>query len=212
MRHSAPTSFLATGVAVALAVALVGAQAPAGAAAGGAPAAPQGGRGGGGRLGGGGFAAPTKAPSELRAIPAETTASKVKDPNWKAPRLSWGHPDLEGIWTSDDMRGIPTSRLPAQGTRESLTPEEFARRAGGDEASRDAFQTALSARSGRPAPRFCPTSVVAALAMPAMPRAAPTMMPAETTERTKVRAMLLIISEFSCVSWLFSFCAAAFRR
>jgi len=137
MRHSAPASFLATGVAVALAVALVGAQAPAGAAAGGAPAAPQGGRGGGGRLGGGGFAAPTKAPSELRAIPAETTAAKAKDPNWKAPRLSWGHPDLEGIWTSDDMRGIPTSRLPAQGTRESLTPEEFARRAGGDEASRD---------------------------------------------------------------------------
>jgi hypothetical protein len=38
------------------------------------------------------------------------------------------------------------------------------------------------------------------------------MMPAETTDRTKVRAMLLIISEFSCVSWLFSFRAAAFRR
>jgi hypothetical protein len=37
-------------------------------------------------------------------------------------------------------------------------------------------------------------------------------MPAETTERAKVRAMLLIISEFSCVSWLFSFCTGAFRR
>jgi hypothetical protein len=48
-------------------------------------------------------------PSALRAIPAETTAAKVKDPNWKA----------------------------AQADRESLTPEEFARRAGGDEASRD---------------------------------------------------------------------------
>ena len=76
-------------------------------------------------------------PSALRAIPAETTAAKVKDPNWKAPRTAWGHPDLEGTWSSDDMRGIPTSRPPAQGTRESLTPEEFARRAGGDEASRD---------------------------------------------------------------------------
>jgi hypothetical protein len=32
--------------------------------------------------------------------------------------------------------------------------------------------------------------------MPAMPMAAPPMMPAETTERAKVRAML-IISEFS---------------
>jgi hypothetical protein len=80
---------------------------------------------------------PTRTPSVLRAIPAETTAAKVKDPNWKAPRTAWGHPDLEGTWSSDDMRGIPTSRPPAQGTRESLTPEEFARRAGGDEASRD---------------------------------------------------------------------------
>ena len=80
---------------------------------------------------------PTKTPSALRAVPAETTAAKVKDPNWKAPRTAWGHPDLEGTWSSDDMRGIPTSRQPAMGERESLTPEEFARRAGGDEASRD---------------------------------------------------------------------------
>jgi hypothetical protein len=78
-----------------------------------------------------------KAPSALRSVPAETTAAKAKDPNWKAPRTPWGHPDLEGVWTSDDMRGIPTSRPAAQGDRESLTPEEFARRAGGDEASRD---------------------------------------------------------------------------
>jgi hypothetical protein len=80
---------------------------------------------------------PTKTPSALRAIPAETTAAKAKDPNWKAPRTSWGQPDLTGIWTSDDMRGIPTTRPASQGGRESLTPEEFARRAGGDEASRD---------------------------------------------------------------------------
>jgi hypothetical protein len=82
-------------------------------------------------------AGPFMTPSALRASPAETTAAKAKDPNWKAPRTPWGHPDLEGTWTSDDMRGIPTSRPAAQGERESLTPEEFARRAGGDEASRD---------------------------------------------------------------------------
>jgi hypothetical protein len=82
-------------------------------------------------------AGPTMKPSALRAIPAETTAAKAKDPSWKTPRTSWGHPDLQGTWTSDDMRGIPTSRPAAQGDRETLTPEEFARRAGGDEASRD---------------------------------------------------------------------------
>ena len=78
----------------------------------------------------------TKA-SALRAIPAETTAAKVKDPSWTVPRTAWGHPDIEGTWSSDDMRGIPTGRPPAQASRESLTPEEFTRRAGGDEASRD---------------------------------------------------------------------------
>jgi len=82
-------------------------------------------------------AGPSIKPTALRAIPAETTAAKAKDPSWKTPRTLWGHPDLEGTWTSDDMRGIPTSRPAAQGDRESLTPDEFARRAGGDEASRD---------------------------------------------------------------------------
>jgi len=100
-----------------------------------APTAAGAGQGGRGQDGRG--AGPSRKPSALRAIPAETTAAKVKDPNWKAPRTSWGHPDLEGTWTSDDMRGIPTSRPPQQADRESLTPEEFARRAGGDEASRD---------------------------------------------------------------------------
>jgi hypothetical protein len=109
-------------------------QAPAGAQ--GAAAAQGGGRG---RIGGGGGRAggPARSPSALRAIPAETTAAKVKDPNWKPPRTVWGHPDLEGIWTSDDMRGVPATRPKDQMDRESLTPEEFARRAGGDEASRD---------------------------------------------------------------------------
>jgi hypothetical protein len=102
-------------------------QVPAGANGGGRGGTGQGGRGAG----------PVMKPSALRAVPAETTAARMKDPNWKAPRTAWGHPDLEGTWTSDDMRGIPTSRPPQQADRESLTPEEFARRAGGDEASRD---------------------------------------------------------------------------
>jgi hypothetical protein len=99
---------------------------------------PAGANGGGrGGTGQGRGAGPVMKPSALRAVPAETTAAKMKDPNWKAPRTAWGHPDLEGTWTSDDMRGIPISRPPQQADRESLAPEEFARRAGGDEASRD---------------------------------------------------------------------------
>jgi hypothetical protein len=79
----------------------------------------------------------SQTPTALRAIPAETTAAKAKDPNWKAPKTEWGHPNLEGVWTSDDMRSVQMSRAPQYGTRELLTPEEFTRRASGDEGSRD---------------------------------------------------------------------------
>src|SRR5262245_66547261 len=77
-----------------------------------------------------GFGPPTLAPSKLRSVPAETTAAKAKDATWKAPRMPWGAPDLTGIWTSDDMRGIPVARPASQKDRESLTPDEFLRRAG----------------------------------------------------------------------------------
>jgi hypothetical protein len=83
---------------------------------------------------------PGAPPSAVRTAPAETTAALVKNPKWKAPRTSWGDPSLEGQWSVDDMRGIPTSRPEAMGTRESLTPEEFLQRAsqqqGGENRSR----------------------------------------------------------------------------
>src|SRR6185436_3006782 len=52
---------------------------------------------------------------------AEASAAATADPHWKAPKLPWGHPDLEGIWTSDDMRGVPMSRPQQFGTRRYLT-------------------------------------------------------------------------------------------
>src|SRR4030095_3234758 len=58
-----------------------------------------GGRGlGGGGVGRGGVRGGAGGnPPALRSGPAETTAAKFKDPNWKAPRTSWGHPDLDGV-------------------------------------------------------------------------------------------------------------------
>ncbi len=120
----------------AAAFASVAAQGPAPAGAGpaqgpgraGGPAGP-GRAGGGGRGGGRGG----MTPSALRAVPAEATAAKAKDPGWKAPRTPWGHPDLEGTWTTDDMLSVPVSRGRGIGARESLTPEEFLQRASGDE-------------------------------------------------------------------------------
>jgi hypothetical protein len=60
---------------------------------------------------------------------AESTAAARVDANWRVPRTAWGHPDLEGTWTTDDMRGVPMSRPDDFGTRAYLTDEEFAGRA-----------------------------------------------------------------------------------
>ena len=76
-------------------------------------------------------------PSELRSRPAEATAAAVVDPNWRAPRTSWGHPSLEGVWTSDDMRSVPLNRPEELGLRESLTDEAFYARASQDQGARN---------------------------------------------------------------------------
>ena len=74
----------------------------------------------------GGAAVPARAQAKGSA---EASAAAFVNPKWTAPKLAWGHPDLEGIWTSDDMRGVPMSRPPQFGTRRHLTDEEFAARA-----------------------------------------------------------------------------------
>ena len=60
---------------------------------------------------------------------ADAQAAKRVDPKWKAPRTPWGHPDISGTWTTDDMRGVPMSRQAQYGTRQHLTDQEFAARA-----------------------------------------------------------------------------------
>jgi hypothetical protein len=70
-------------------------------------------------------------------VPAETTAASVRDRNWKAPRTSWGEPSFEGVWSTDDMRSVPTVRPQNYGERATLTPEEFQQRASRDEGGAD---------------------------------------------------------------------------
>jgi hypothetical protein len=89
----------------------------------------------------GSAAAQTRAPAPAqvsqRAVPAETTAAAFVDKSWKVPRTSWGHPSFEGVWSTDDLRGVPMNRPAEQAGRESLTPEEFKKRATSDEGTRD---------------------------------------------------------------------------
>jgi hypothetical protein len=79
-----------------------------------------------------------EAPGEVqRRVPAETTAAAQVDKSWRPPRTSWGHPSFEGVWSTDDLRGVPMNRPPEQANRVSLTAEEFAKRASNDTSGRD---------------------------------------------------------------------------
>jgi hypothetical protein len=69
---------------------------------------------------------------KVSEVPAEDTAAAFVDPEWKVPRTSWGDPNLEGVWTTDDMQSVPRDRPEEFGTRQKLTPEEFAKRAKAD--------------------------------------------------------------------------------
>jgi hypothetical protein len=60
-------------------------------------------------------------------VAAPTASAKL----WRTP---WGHPNLEGTWSSDDVRGIPLQRDEKFGTRAELTDEEFAERQQGNDA------------------------------------------------------------------------------
>jgi hypothetical protein len=82
----------------------------------------------GGRGGGANIELP-----EDRLVPAEQTI----DPNYEAPRTSWGVPDIAGHWTTDDMRGIGAQRDAKYGTEESLDRDDFLARARQQEQGRE---------------------------------------------------------------------------
>jgi hypothetical protein len=84
------------------------------------------------------------APTELRSVPAEATAASVVDPDWQVPRTSWGHPSIEGVWSTDDMRSVPMNRPEQFGIRQSLTEEEFYERASRDQGAHDDIENATS--------------------------------------------------------------------
>ena len=59
--------------------------------------------------------------------------SPAKTATWTPPKTPWGHPDLQGSWTSDSARGIPTQRPEQFAGRAELTDQEFADRTARDE-------------------------------------------------------------------------------
>lgn len=45
------------------------------------------------------------------------------------PKTPWGHPDLQGVWTTDEEIGVPLERPVELGTKAVLTEEEYQKRA-----------------------------------------------------------------------------------
>jgi hypothetical protein len=82
-------------------------------------------------------------------------------PRQPPPKTPWGDPDLQGTWTSDDMRGIPRERPDEFGTRQFLTDEEFARREKQDEQTlRQQLRGPYGARNDLRSRTFRQTSLV----------------------------------------------------
>jgi len=66
-------------------------------------------------------AAAAQAPLSKAAVPAAKT--------WTPPRTPWGDPDLQGIYTSDDLMDTPIERPAEFGSRLYFTEEELAQAA-----------------------------------------------------------------------------------
>jgi len=56
---------------------------------------------------------------------------------YQPPRTAWGHPDLEGAWTSDAVHGVPRDRPAQFGTRMFLTDAEYQAREAQEAKTRD---------------------------------------------------------------------------
>jgi hypothetical protein len=52
----------------------------------------------------------------------------AKKSTWVQPKTPWGDPDLQGIWPTGEMTGVPLERPVEFGERATLTDEEFAQR------------------------------------------------------------------------------------
>jgi hypothetical protein len=92
----------------------------------------------------------------LHAQAPPTAARATAAGSAAVQRTPWGDPDIGGMYTTDDMRGIPRERPDEFGTRRYLTNEEYAARVKRDNESREredsrpgAFRNDVGTRSFR---------------------------------------------------------------
>ncbi|PWT82499.1 MAG: hypothetical protein C5B57_08570 [Blastocatellia bacterium] len=66
-------------------------------------------------------------PAAGQTVPSKSTGSTAAK-NQTPPKMPWGDPDLQGTWSSDDLRGIPVQRAEEFAGRAELSDEEFSKR------------------------------------------------------------------------------------
>jgi hypothetical protein len=70
---------------------------------------------------------PLRGQTRATPPPLVVTATAGQPVAYKAPRTPWGDPDLQGVWSSDDLENVPMSR-PATATALYLDDAAFAAR------------------------------------------------------------------------------------
>lgn len=75
-------------------------------------------------------------PAILAILLVSWAAPATAQAPYASPRTPRGHPDLQGVWTSDDARTVPVQRPPELGEKASPTDAEFAARKRRDDDTR----------------------------------------------------------------------------
>ena len=61
----------------------------------------------------------------LLAVAVAPLAGQAAKKAYKAPRTTWGDPDLQGVWPGTDFVGVPLQRAASFGERNVLTEQEY---------------------------------------------------------------------------------------
>jgi hypothetical protein len=84
----------------------------------------------------------------VAAVALVAAQTKAPAADWQPPKTPWGHPDLQGTYTTDDLQGVPTERPAQFGTRRFLTEQELTERAGSVDRQNDAINTGERPKEG----------------------------------------------------------------
>jgi hypothetical protein len=83
-----------------------------------------------------GLALVTAGVSDAGQTAASRPGSSGGSKSAAVPRTPWGDPDLQGTWSSDDLRGIPVQRADEFAGRAELSDEEFSERQAANQEAR----------------------------------------------------------------------------